>query len=208
MGLKHVVVTSVTRDDLPDGGAGQFARTVEAIHERSPGTSVEVLIPDFQGSEEALRAVIRARPEVINHNLETVSRLYPALRRGACYRRSLELLERVREMAPPLVTKSGIMVGVGETRQEVEDLIRDLVNAGCSILTIGQYLQPSRVHYPVHRFVPPEEFEELERVGRELGLRHVVSGPLVRSSYLAADVAELFSLSPLARNSSQPPSGG
>lgn len=188
--LKYVVVTSVTRDDLPDGGAGAFAATVEAIRESSPGTAVEVLIPDFKGSADALEQVLRARPDVVGHNLETVQRLYPVLRRAASYGRSVEILRRIREKAPEVIAKSGIMVGVGETRTEIRDLVRDLVAARCQALTIGQYLRPTRRHRPVDRFLPPEEFEELADLARGEGVPKVASGPLVRSSYRAREIFE------------------
>jgi lipoyl synthase len=183
--LRHAVVTSVTRDDLPDGGATAFASTIRAIREKSPGTTIEVLIPDFQGSETALRTVMDASPEVINHNLETVQRLYPQVRPGASYLRSLRLLSLVKERAPSSMTKSGIMLGFGETRSEVLRLIGDLVLAGCTVLTIGQYLQPTTEHHPVVRFLPPEEFDELRDMAQSLGIQRIAAGPLVRSSYMA-----------------------
>ncbi|MEJ2717516.1 MAG: lipoyl synthase [Deltaproteobacteria bacterium] len=188
LGLKHAVVTSVTRDDLPDGGASMFAATIGAIRSASPGTSVEVLVPDFQGSRAALMEVVGAGPEVINHNLETVPRLYESLRSGASYDRSVELLRRVRQFDSKIVTKSGIMVGVGETQQEVLALVRDLVDAGCRVLTIGQYLRPTKQHHPVDRYVTPEEFEELRELALGEGIEKVASGPLVRSSYRAGDI--------------------
>lgn len=190
LGLRHAVVTSVTRDDLPDGGADQFAETIRAVRRVSPQTTVEVLVPDFLGSAYALNKVIDAGPDVINHNLETVSRLYPGLREGASYNRSLGLLRRVKERNKAIVTKSGIMVGVGETRSELEDLTRDLVSADCIVLTIGQYLRPSRLHQPVERYVPPEEFAELEVMALKLGMKKVASGPLVRSSYRAGAILD------------------
>jgi lipoic acid synthetase len=186
--LKHVVVTSVTRDDLPDGGAATFAATVRAIRNTTPEATVEVLIPDFQGSLEALRSVVQARPDVINHNLETVPRLYPALRPAASYTRSLELLRRVADLDSEIVTKSGIMVGVGEELSEVLDLVRDLARVQVTVLTIGQYLRPSPHHHPVHRFVHPQEFIQMAELARTLGMKVVVSGPLVRSSYRAGEV--------------------
>lgn len=187
MGLRHVVVTSVTRDDLPDGGAGIYAETVSAIRRYNPGSTIEVLIPDFQGSMEALSLVAHARPEVINHNMETVPRLYPVVRPGAGYRQSLELLERVKKIDPGILTKSGLIVGLGEEFAEVVGVMKDLRDAGCDILTIGQYLSPGKRHLPVHRFYHPEEFEELKAAGMRLGFMHVEAGPLVRSSYHAAD---------------------
>lgn len=188
LGLEHAVVTSVTRDDLPDGGANQFAATIQAIRRASPQTTIEVLIPDFGGSAGALQRVIDAGPDVINHNLETVMRLYPLLREGASYKRSLDLLQRVKQKNMDIVTKSGIMLGVGETRGEVEDLIRDLVRADCAVLTVGQYLQPSRLHQPVERFIAPEEFADLEAWALAEGIKKVVAGPLVRSSYKAGAI--------------------
>jgi lipoic acid synthetase len=183
MGLEHVVVTSVNRDDLADGGAQIFARTIRAIREHAPGCRVEVLIPDFQGSGAALAAVLEARPDVLDHNVETVPRLYPVVRPGARYARSLELFERAR--GGPAVTKSGVMLGLGETPEELEATMRDLVGAGVELLTLGQYLRPSPQHLPVARYVAPAEFRDLAAHGAALGFRHVEAGPLVRSSYHA-----------------------
>jgi len=188
LGLQHAVITSVTRDDLPDGGAHVFAATIRAIRERSPETTVEVLIPDFCGSEAALALVLDAMPDVINHNLETVPRLYPLLRQQASYERSLILLRRVRDIQPRVFSKSGIMVGVGETRDEVVGVVNDLAEAGCSVLTIGQYLRPSARNHPVHRYVPPEEFEDLRKTALASGISRVAAGPLVRSSYKAGEI--------------------
>lgn len=165
-----------------------FAQTIRAIRELSPGTTIEVLIPDFLGDSSALEAVINARPEVINHNMETVERLYPELRGAASYSRSLELLRCVADRG--ITSKSGIMVGVGETTEEIVQLISDLVRVGCSVLTIGQYLQPSQLHHPVFRYVTPEEFQELEEIARKAGMKRVVSGPLVRSSYRSAEILQ------------------
>ncbi|MBI5247861.1 MAG: lipoyl synthase [Desulfomonile tiedjei] len=184
--LSHAVVTSVTRDDLPDGGASVFAQTIGAIRKKSPETTIEVLIPDFQGCKDALRMVVEARPEVINHNMETVQRLYPVLRSAASYSRSLELLQRVASAG--IIAKSGIMVGVGETREEIIELMSHLARVGCSVLTIGQYLQPSKKHIPVIRYFTVEEFLELKELALEEGLKTVVSGPLVRSSYKSAEM--------------------
>lgn len=186
MGLKHIVVTSVTRDDLEDGGARVFAETINAIRTYNHGSTIEVLIPDFHGSLNALNIVIDASPEVINHNIETVPRLYSYARPGASYRYSLNILKRVKENAPHIITKSGLIVGMGERKEEVIDVMRDLREKDCEILTIGQYLSPSRKHLPVERFYHPEEFEELRETGLEMGFLHVESGPLVRSSYHAA----------------------
>jgi lipoic acid synthetase len=185
MGLEYLVVTSVDRDDLPNGGAEQFARVVSETRAVLPGASIELLIPDFKGSEAALRIVVDARPDVLNHNLETVPRLYRLARPGGRYDRALELLARARAMDPALVTKSGLMVGLGEAWDEVVTAMRDLRASDVNILTIGQYLRPSASHLPVARYYTPDEFAELARIGRELGYRHVESGPLVRSSYHA-----------------------
>ncbi len=190
MGLRYVVVTSVARDDLSDGGAGHFARAIAEIRRRDPEVRVEVLIPDFGGSVSALKTVVQARPDVLNHNLETVPRLYPGVRPGANYRRSLHLLRRVRELAPDIPTKSGLMLGLGEFPEELRQVFKDLVEADCRILTLGQYLQPSTDHLPVVRFVPPEEFTLWRRLALEMGFREVVSGPLVRSSYGARELYE------------------
>ena len=188
MGLKYVVVTSVTRDDLPDGGATYFARTIEALRLQIPGVRVEVLIPDFQGDAPALDTVLQARPDVLNHNIETVARLYPAVRPQADYHRSLELLRRARAWDANLSTKSGIMLGLGEKNAEIKAALQDLLSAGCRILTLGQYLQPSRKHLPVKRFVPPEEFEQWHRTAIQMGFVEAASGPFVRSSYHAGEL--------------------
>ncbi|EPR37122.1 Lipoyl synthase [Desulfovibrio sp. X2] len=187
--LSHVVVTSVTRDDLPDGGAGQFAATIRAIRRDSPGVTVEVLVPDFRGEADPLRQVIAAAPEVIGHNVETVPRLYPSVRPGAEYERSLALLRRVSESRTQrrIMAKSGLMLGLGETREEVVAVMEDLLRAGCRILTMGQYLRPSPRHHPVREYVHPDVFRELAAVGTGLGFSQVVAGPLVRSSYHAAE---------------------
>ncbi|MDP2726175.1 MAG: lipoyl synthase, partial [Dehalococcoidia bacterium] len=184
LGLRYVVVTSVTRDDLPDGGADQFAQTIRAIRRERPDCGIEVLIPDFRGSALALEMALEARPDVLNHNVETVSRLYPLVRPQADYARSLTLLKRAKE-AGRCFTKSGLMVGVGETWDEVLEAMADLREAGCDLLTIGQYLRPSPQHLPIVRYYAPEEFGRLAEEGRALGFRHVESGPLVRSSYHA-----------------------
>jgi len=188
MNLRYAVVTSVTRDDLPDGGAAHFAETIRAIRESIPGALIEVLVPDFQGCADSIRTVVEARPDVLNHNVETVPRLYPEVRPQAVYARSLELLRRVRETAPGIPTKSGLMLGLGERNEEILETLRDLRAADCGILTLGQYLQPSKEHLPVARFVPPEEFEELRRTALEMGFAEVASGPFVRSSYHAGEV--------------------
>jgi lipoic acid synthetase len=188
MGLEHAVITSVNRDDLEDGGAFIFARTIEAVKNKKPDTSVEVLIPDFKGSRESLVTVLAARPEILAHNIETVPELYKQVRPGANYRQSVELLRRSHEIAPDILTKTGIMVGLGETHEQIIDVMKDLVEtAGVDIFTIGQYLQPTQEHHPVLRFYSPDEFHRLARLGEEIGFRHVESGPLVRSSYHAAE---------------------
>lgn len=188
LGLKHVVITSVTRDDLPDGGAAHFAETVRALKKNGSQTSVEVLIPDFQGSLAALETVVHSGPDIINHNLETVPRLYPEVRPQADYRRSVHLLQMVKEIDPEKITKSGLMLGLGEEPKEVLQVMADLREVSCDLLTLGQYLQPSGRHHPVVRFIPPEEFEELQRRGENLGFRGVFSAPLVRSSFHAAEI--------------------
>ena len=190
MSMRHIVVTSVDRDDLEDCGAGIFADVVRQVRLISPGTSIELLIPDFKGLEAPLRAVVDARPDILNHNLETVSRLYRIARPGGRYDRALELLGRVKRMDPAMLSKSGIMVGLGEQWDELLAAIRDLHAAGCDILTLGQYLRPSATHLPVARFYTPDEFGELRDYARQLGFRHVEAGPLVRSSYHAWEQAE------------------
>ncbi|MGH7571701.1 MAG: lipoyl synthase [Gemmatimonadota bacterium] len=185
MGLSYVVITSVDRDDLSDGGAAIFAASIREIRERSPGTSVEVLIPDFQGNPDALETVLDARPDVLNHNVETVPRLYRRARGGGIYGVTLELLARAREWAPGAVTKTGMMLGLGEETAEVLAVMRDLVERDVDILTLGQYLRPSAWHLEVARYVHPDEFAELARIGERMGFQHVEAGPLVRSSYRA-----------------------
>ena len=185
LGLEHVVITSVNRDDLADGGAAHFAATTRAIRRHAPGCRVELLIPDFQGSAPAIEAVIAASPDVLNHNTETVPRLYKVARHGGRYERTLELFRHARRVAPRLITKSGIILGLGEERDELLATMADLRAADVNILTLGQYLRPSAQHLPVARFYHPDEFAELAERGRELGFAHVESGPLVRSSYHA-----------------------
>ena len=187
MGLRFAVVTSVNRDDRPDGGAELFAYTIKAIRARVPGCGVEVLIPDFQGNRDAVATVMEATPDVLNHNTETVPRLYRQVRLGARYERSLEVLRYAKQLAPDCPTKSGLMLGLGETVEEVLEVMRDLRAQGVDILTLGQYLRPSPQHLPIVRYVPPEEFADLRRAGMEMGFGHVESGPLVRSSYHAAN---------------------
>jgi lipoic acid synthetase len=190
MGMRHIVVTSVDRDDLPHGGAEHFAAVVRETRARDPRISVEVLIPDFKGSEAALRIVVEAQPDILNHNLETVSRLYRIARPGGRYDRALELLQRAKAMRPDGLTKSGLMVGLGEQWDELVTAIRDLRGVGTDILTLGQYLRPSATHLPVARFYTPDEFGELKDIAERLGFRHVESAPLVRSSYHAWKQAE------------------
>jgi lipoic acid synthetase len=188
LGLKHVVITSVTRDDLPDGGADHFYHCVLAVRERT-GAAVEVLTPDFLGNTAAIDRVLEARPDVFNHNTETVPRLYHRVRRNADYQRTLDLLARVKRRAPEIPTKSGLMLGLGETREELLDVCADLRTVGCEMITLGQYLQPTPAHLPVERFVPPEEFDEIGEQVRNLGFAMVASGPFVRSSYHAGEMA-------------------
>ena len=188
MELKYVVVTSVTRDDLPDGGAGIFDETIKKIRQEIPAVCVEVLIPDFQGNMEALETVLNAHPDVLNHNVETVPRLYPEVRPQADYRRSLDLIQHAREYDPALLTKSGLMLGLGENRTEISRTLEDMLKSGCRMLTLGQYLQPSKDHLPVKRYVPPEEFEEWRKTALQMGFVEVASGPFVRSSYHAREL--------------------
>lgn len=190
LGLKFTVVTSVNRDDDNYGGARVFAETIREIHRRVPDCSVEVLIPDFQGIEECLRIVLEAKPQVLNHNTETVPRLYRAVRSGARYRRTLDLLANVKKIDPTMTSKTGVMVGIGESSDELLEVFRDLAALKVDILTIGQYLRPSRDHLPVARLYPPEEFQYLKEEALKMGFRHVESGPLVRSSYHAHEQAE------------------
>lgn len=189
MGLTYVVVTSVTRDDLADGGASQFAETIRQVKGRIPETKVEVLVPDFAGEVDGLRAVLDADPFVLNHNVETVRRLYPVARPQADYDRSMKLLETAKELKPSIYTKSGFMVGLGESAEETAAVLRDLRSAGCDIVTIGQYLRPSKTNLPVVEYVPPARFDEYRGMGEAMGFRCVVAGPFVRSSYHAADIA-------------------
>jgi lipoic acid synthetase len=187
--LEYVVITSVTRDDLPDGGAGHFAATIHSIRKSNPAIRIEVLIPDFMGSKKALETVLDAGPDVLNHNLETVKRLYASVRPEAVYERSLTLLKNAREYGPPdLPIKSGLMLGLGETTQELMETFNDLLMHGCSLLTLGQYLQPSKSHLEVERFVSPEEFDSLREAALDMGFDDVASGPFVRSSYQAKEL--------------------
>ena len=189
LGLKHVVITSVTRDDLADGGAFQFVNVIDAIHESHTNVSIEVLIPDLQGNQSALNTIVAAKPEIINHNIETISRLYDDIRPSAIYERSLEVLSNVKKMDESIYTKSGLMVGLGEKESEVVQVMKDLRAVDCDFLTIGQYLQPSKEHYPVKEYIHPDLFKKYEKIGLELGFKAVASGPLIRSSY---DALEMF----------------
>jgi len=189
LGLKYVVITSVTRDDLPDGGADHFYECVLAVRERT-GARVEVLTPDFRGDRNAIHRVIESRPDVFNHNTETVPRLYHRVRRNAQYQRTLDLLKQIKDEVPEMPTKSGLMLGLGETREELLEVCSDLRSVGVDMLTLGQYLQPTAEHLPVERYVPPEEFDEIGQQMRGLGFSMVASGPFVRSSYHAGEMAD------------------
>lgn len=188
IGLRHAVITSVTRDDLPDGGAMIYAKTIKAIRTHNPPCTIEVLIPDFKGSEEALKIVLKEGPHILNHNLETVPRLYPEVRPDADYGRSLKLLEKAKEIDPNSTTKSGLILGMGEEYDEITTVMKDLRNVDCDILTTGQYLSPGKEFIPINRFYHPDEFKHLKYEGEKVGFRHVESGPLVRSSYHAAQL--------------------
>jgi lipoyl synthase len=190
--LSYVVITSVDRDDLADGGASIFADTIRETRARVPGCRIEVLIPDFQGNEAALKSVLDARPDILNHNTETVPRLYRMARSGGRYARTLELLDRARRWAPEIPTKTGVMVGLGEERHELVATFEDLRRVGCGVLTIGQYLRPSPAHAPLVRYYHPDEFADLKRTALDLGFVHVESGPLVRSSYHAHETADAY----------------
>ncbi|MGB3612922.1 MAG: lipoyl synthase [Elainellaceae cyanobacterium] len=192
MGLNHVVITSVNRDDLPDGGASQFVRCIESVRDLSPKTTIEVLIPDLCGNWTALEIILQAKPDVLNHNTETISRLYRRVRPQGDYQRSLELLKRSRQIAPQVYTKSGIMVGLGETDEEVRQTMADLRGVDCDILTIGQYLQPTQKHLGVAEFVTPQQFDAWRQAGEAMGFLQVVSSPLTRSSYHAEQVRSLM----------------
>lgn len=192
MGLKHVVITAVARDDLADGGAEHFRQTIEKTRELNPGIIIEVLVPDFREKDDAIEAVLSARPEIFNHNMETVRRLTPTVRSRAQYDRSLKVLGKVKErLGDQIFTKSGLMLGLGETREELLQTFRDLRNVGCDILTLGQYLQPTLKHLPVVEFVTPEAFDELGAIAESMGFSHVASGPLVRSSYHADEFSDM-----------------
>jgi len=196
MNLNHVVITSVNRDDLPDGGASQFVKCIEAVRSLSPKTTIEVLIPDMCGDWAALAIILQAQPEVLNHNTETVPRLYKKVRPQGDYGRSLQLIQQTRQLAPSVYTKSGIMVGLGETDEEVRQTLQDLRSAGCDILTIGQYLQPSNKHLIVKEFVTPAQFDAWREFGEAIGFLQVVSSPLTRSSYHAEQVQQLMAQNP------------
>ena len=187
MQLKHVVITAVARDDLPDGGATHFQRVIDRVREVNPGMVIEVLTPDFQNDDTAIDTVLAARPEIFNHNLETVRRLTPDVRSVATYDRSLAVLRKVKERAPKIYTKSGLMLGLGETNDELHEALADLRAAGCDLLTLGQYLQPTKKHLPVVEFIHPDQFAEHQTTAEAMGFTHVASGPLVRSSYHAGD---------------------
>lgn len=190
MGLRYAVVTSVNRDDQADGGSAIFARTILEIRRRVPDCKIEVLIPDFRGDWRALENLMAARPDVLNHNMETVPRLYRRVRKGAVYERSLELLRRAREISPGIPTKTGMMLGLGETHEEILQAMEEIAAQGTQILTLGQYMQPTHEHLPVERYVPPDEFAEFKRLGEQMGFKHVEAGPLVRSSYHAFEQEE------------------
>ncbi|MEX6779407.1 lipoyl synthase [Limnospira fusiformis] len=200
MQLNHLVITSVNRDDLPDGGASQFVRCIESVRSLSPKTTIEVLIPDLCGNWEALETILQAKPEVLNHNTETVQRLYRRVRPQGDYHRSLELLRRSRQIAPWLYTKSGLMVGLGETDAEIRQAMVDLREVDCDILTLGQYLQPSSKHLAVADFIPPEQFATWKAYGESLGFLQIVASPLTRSSYHAEQVQKLMQLYPRSSN--------
>jgi lipoic acid synthetase len=198
LGLKHAVVTSVNRDDDVVGGARAFAMLIEEVRKQAPGCQIEVLVPDFQGREEAIRLVVDARPEVLNHNTETVPRLYRAVRSGSRYERSLLLLETAKRLDPTIITKSGVMAGLGEEMDELFAVFRDLASAGVDILTVGQYLRPSKDHLPMARYYTPDEFDQMKHAAMKMGFRHVESGPLVRSSYHAHEQAASTGLAVLS----------
>ena len=205
LGLKHVVVTSVARDDLKDEGASQFARTITALHKQLPDVIVEVLTPDFKGKEECVRTVCEAHPEIYNHNIETVERLHTIVRPQAKYPRTMRLLEMVKEIDPSIYTKSGIMLGLGETKDEVIKTLQDLRNIGVDAVTIGQYLRPTMKHLPVVEYIHPDVFKEYETIGEEMGFAFVASGPFIRSSYNAIAFSEKVMAERLARMDSLAP---
>lgn len=208
LGLKHVVVTSVARDDLKDEGAGQFARTIEALRQANPLTIVEVLTPDFKAKPDLIQIVVDARPDIFNHNIETVHRLSPIVRPQAKYERTLKVLRTVKEMDSSIYTKSGLMLGLGETKDEVVETLRDLRSAGVDAVTIGQYLRPTMKHLPVVEFIPPPQFKEYERIGDELGFAFVASGPFIRSSYNAIEFSKKVMAERLAQLDAMAPKAG
>jgi len=195
LGLKHIVVTSVTRDDLKDGGAAHFAKTVHEIKQLNRTSTIELLIPDLKGNWDALAEIIASRPDVINHNIETVPELYNKVRPQAIYKRSLELIAKVKEIDGKILTKSGMMLGLGETESQVIKVMEDLLAADCDMLTLGQYLRPSDQHFPVHDYIEPQKFESLRELALEMGFKYVASGPLVRSSYQAFKGMEQLKIS-------------
>jgi lipoic acid synthetase len=201
MGLTYVVITSVTRDDLPDGGARHFSNTIKAIRASLPEARTEVLVPDFKGDFDAIYEVVKSHPTVFNHNLETVPRLYPLIRPDADYHCSLKVLKYAKDINNGIVAKSGLMLGLGEEKEEVLDCMKDLKDAGCDILTIGQYISPSDQHFPVYRFLHPDEFKEFESIGKDIGFAGVASGPFIRSSYHAGRLLDKFIVSTQVQSS-------
>jgi lipoic acid synthetase len=199
LGLKHVVVTSVARDDLADEGAEQFARTIRALRHKNPLTIIEILTPDFKAKEDLLRIVCDAKPDIYNHNIETIERLHTVVRPQAKYARTMRVLEMVKEIDPSIYTKSGLMLGLGETREEVLEVLRDLRKIGVDAVTIGQYLRPTMKHLPVHSFIHPDEFAEYEKIGEEMGFAFVASGPFIRSSYNAIEFSKKIMADRLAQ---------
>ena len=188
LNLDYVVITSVTRDDLPDGGASFFVRTVKEIRQKVPDVLVELLIPDLQGNKDALKSITEIQPDVLNHNIETVPRLYSIVRPGAIYQRSIDLLKQVITYNSTIITKSGLMLGLGEQPEEIINVLKDLLDAGCRLVTMGQYLQPTKAHLPVERYIPPKEFDSLRKIALEMGFAEVAAGPFVRSSYNAKNL--------------------
>lgn len=199
LGLKHVVVTSVARDDLPDEGAEQFARTIRALRHRNPLTIIEILTPDFKAKPDLMKIVCDAKPDIYNHNIETIERLHTVVRPQAKYARTLRVLEMVKEIDPSIYTKSGLMLGLGETREEILETLRDLRKVGVDAVTIGQYLRPTMKHLPVHSFIHPDEFAEYEKIGDEMGFAFVASGPFIRSSYNAIEFSKKIMADRLAK---------
>lgn len=194
LNLDYVVITSVTRDDLPDGGASFFVRTVKEIRQKVPHALIELLIPDFKGNKDSLKRIIEVRPDVLNHNIETIPRLYTMIRPEAIYQRSLDLLRRVVTFDSTIITKSGLMLGLGEQPEEILNALKDLLDAGCQLVTMGQYLQPTKAHLPVERYIPPEEFDNWRKIALEMGFVEVASGPFIRSSYNAKKLFQAVSV--------------